>query len=81
MAARLTLYTRRECHLCDEAKDTLDRVRREIPFDLDVVDVDSAAALVAQYGEEVPVVLIEGRKRFKYRVEEQRLRRLLEAGS
>lgn len=78
MASEVTLYTRAECHLCDEAKAVLERVRRERPFGLEIVDVDSDPGLVSQFGLEVPVVLIGGRKRFKYRVDEERLRKLLE---
>ncbi|MEW6777382.1 MAG: redoxin domain-containing protein [Bdellovibrionota bacterium] len=75
--ASVTLYTRRNCHLCEEAKAVLEKVRAEIPFELEAVDVDSNPVLTRQYGEEVPVILLDGKKRFKYRVEEDRLRRLL----
>lgn len=78
MAAQVTLYTRTDCHLCEEAKEVLGRVAAERPFGLEIVDVDSDPALVSQFGHEVPVVLIAGRKRFKYRVDEERLRKLLE---
>ncbi len=46
---------------------------------LEVVDVDSRAELVERYGDEVPVLLIDGRKAFKYRVEERELGRRLKA--
>ena len=77
MAARVTLYTRKDCHLCEEAKAVLARVREQEPFDLDIVDVDSDPALSRRHGGEVPAVLIGGRKRFKYRVDSERLLRLL----
>lgn len=77
MGPSVTLYTRSECHLCDEAKALLDKVADDVSFALKVVDVDSDSELAALYGHEVPVVLIGGRKRFKYRVEEGRLRKLL----
>ncbi len=64
----VTLYTRRGCHLCDDAKTVLDAVRGEHPFELAVVDIDTDPALVARYTDEVPVIAVDGRKAFKYRV-------------
>lgn len=66
---RVTLYTRSGCHLCDVAKDVVHAVRLDRPFDLDVVDVDTDPGLTAKYGSEVPVILVNGRKAFKYRVD------------
>lgn len=71
---RLTLYGRADCHLCHEMREVVDAVRREAGFDLDEVDVDGDPALVAAYGEEVPVLLVNGRKAFKYRVSPRELR-------
>lgn len=71
------LMTRAGCHLCDDAKAVLERVRRELPFELREVDVDGDPALAEAYGLEVPVVLVDGRKHAKYRVDEQALRRRL----
>jgi glutaredoxin len=70
----VTLYTRVGCHLCDVAKGVLDEVRRERPFELTTIDVDSNAALAELYGDEVPVVEIGGRKAFKFRVDADALR-------
>lgn len=71
---RVTLYTRVGCHLCDDAREVLDAVREELPFDLDVTDIDTDPELAARYTTEVPVVLVEGRKAFKYRVDPIALR-------
>ncbi len=65
---KVTLYTRAGCHLCDDAKLVLDAVREARPFALDVVDIDTDAALVALYTTEVPVITVNGRKAFKYRL-------------
>jgi glutaredoxin len=79
MPSTLTLFTRRECCLCDTAHAALARVREAHPFDLVVLDldVDASAEKKAAYDLEVPVVELEGRKIMKYRVDEDRLRRLL----
>jgi glutaredoxin len=78
MKAAVTLYTRVHCHLCDVVKDLLDQVSVERPLELTVIDVDSEPELVRLYGEEVPVVLIGGRKAFKLRVDPAALRAALD---
>ncbi len=74
----LTLYTRDGCHLCDDVKAVLDTVRTEIPFALTIVDIDTDPALQAMYGLEIPVVLVDGRKAYKYRVDPRALRERLQ---
>ena len=71
---RLTLYGRPECHLCHEMRAVVDAIRADVPFDLDEVDIDGDPALVATYDEEIPVLLVNGRKAFKYRVTPAALR-------
>ena len=71
---RLTLYGRPECHLCHEMRAVVDALRADVPFDLDEVDIDGDPTLVAAYGEEIPVLLVNGRKAFKYRVTPTALR-------
>ena len=78
---RVVLYGRADCHLCDEMHAIVAQVRRDLPFDLAVVDVDDDPALAAAYGLEVPVLVIDGRKAFKYRVDAAALRRRLARGS
>ena len=79
MKARLLLYTRKDCCLCEEMKSTLSRVAGRVPFALEEIDVDTSPALQENYGNEVPVLFINGRKAFKYRLTakelEQRLKR------
>jgi thiol-disulfide isomerase/thioredoxin len=53
---RLTLYFRSGCTLCDEMQDELLAVQSRYGFALELVDVDSSAALVADYGHKVPVL-------------------------
>lgn len=75
----LTIYTREDCHLCEEAMETIRRVGESVDADvaLDVVDVDEDPELRAEYGERVPYVLVDGRPAFKYRVDEAALRKRL----
>ena len=74
---KVTLYTRRGCHLCDEAKQAIDSARRRTPFDYEELDIDADPDLQRLYNEEVPVIAIDGRKAFKYRVTAGELSRKL----
>jgi glutaredoxin len=78
----VTLYTRVDCHLCEEAHAALERVRAACPFALAVIDLDREAPddKLRAYTGEVPVVELEGRKVMKYQVDEARLMRLLASG-
>ena len=78
MSKRVELFTRAGCHLCDDAKAVLERVRAEVPFELALVDVDGDPVLADRYGLEVPVVVVEGRKHAKYTVDEAAFRRRME---
>ncbi|MFQ5696217.1 MAG: glutaredoxin family protein [Terriglobia bacterium] len=70
----LTLYTRQDCHLCEEAKAALAPLLEEFGARLREVDVDTDAALRARFGEEVPVVFLGDRKVAKYRINVEQLR-------
>jgi glutaredoxin len=74
---RVEIYSRPGCHLCDEAKAVINRFRSRYAMELSVVDIDRDPELVAAYGEEIPVVFIDGVKSFKYTVDEKELERKL----
>jgi glutaredoxin len=69
----IVLYSRRSCHLCDLAAGVL--TRHGLAFD--VVDIDADPQLRARYDACVPVVVLDGRERFRGRIDELLLRRLL----
>jgi glutaredoxin len=73
----IVIYSKPGCSLCVEAREELDRVRREIPFELDEVDISPDPALMAQYGDYIPVVALDGSVVFEYFVDAKRLRELL----
>ena len=79
MIRHLVLYSRKDCCLCEDMKTIINRVARKIPLSLEEIDVDTSTELRNAYGEEVPVLYIDGRKAFKYNVTarelEKRLRR------
>lgn len=73
----ITIYTRKSCCLCEEAKAALSKFKIQFPLNIQEVDVDRDEGLADEYGETVPVVFIEGKKHFKYRVDPRRLEILL----
>ncbi len=77
MTAVVTFYTRKGCHLCDVAKDEIERLRGEADFALEFVDIDADEDLRRKFNDEVPVIFINGRKAFKYRVDARRFLRLV----
>jgi len=79
MTLKLTLYTRNGCCLCEEMKTTIGEVITSINVELEEIDVDDSVELQSQYGNEVPVLFISGRKAFKYRVSAAELRKKLQA--
>lgn len=68
MTLKLTLYTRRDCGLCEEMKTVIRRAVAKTPLELEDIDVDGIAELREEFGNEVPVLFINGKKAFKYRV-------------
>ena len=74
---RVEVYTKRDCCLCEDVKAVLLKVRRDIPFELCEIDIESAPVLYETYKERIPFVVIDGRPAFKYRVDEAALRRRL----
>jgi glutaredoxin len=79
-AARLRLLTRAGCHLCEIAAETLARVGAEAGLEPESVDVDADPELQAEYGDRVPVVLLDGREHSYFTVDVDRLRRDLGLG-
>ena len=73
------LYSRAGCHLCDEVKATLARLVPRGGFTWKEVDVDSDPDLQQQFTDQVPVVFIDGKKAFKYRMDERDFLRALQA--
>lgn len=63
----VTLYTRKNCPLCEKAKAALRA--SGVPIDLTEVDIDTDEALRARYNDDVPVIHINGREAFRHAVD------------
>jgi glutaredoxin len=69
------LYSASGCHLCEAARRIVGKAQRELGFDLREVAIDGDPTLEAAYREWIPVVEIDGRRRFVYHVHPDALRR------
>jgi glutaredoxin len=77
VSAAVTLYGRPGCHLCDEAREALLRVRSEASFELLEIDIERDDELFKRYLERIPVVCLDGEELFEYHVDEAALRHRL----
>ena len=73
----LKIYSRPDCCLCEDMKAVLTQVRRDVPFRLEEIDISTDPELTVRFGQEIPVLFVNGRKAFKYRLTAGELRRRL----
>jgi glutaredoxin len=73
----VVVYSRKGCHLCDIVKETLAQIEGEADFQWREVDIDTDPDLRQKFTDEVPVVFIDGRKAFKYRMDGNQFLRVL----
>jgi glutaredoxin len=73
----VTLYGKPGCCLCDEAREAVALVRRDLPFELREVDVSIDPGLMREYGERIPVLELDGEELFELHVNPLELRRRL----
>ncbi|MFC4783125.1 glutaredoxin family protein [Nocardioides sp. MAHUQ-72] len=75
--ARVTLYGRPGCHLCETAREVVARVCAELGEEFVEVSIDDDPELLDRFGEEIPVTFVDGRQHDFWRVDEARLRAAL----
>lgn len=73
----VVVYSRQGCHLCDVVKETLAEVHPHADFQWREVDIDLDPELRRKYNDQIPVVFIDGRKAFKYRMDREAFLRAL----
>jgi glutaredoxin len=76
-AARVTLYSRPGCHLCDDARAVIAAVCDELGEAYEEVDITTDDDLEDRYRDEIPVTLVDGRQHDFWRVDAARLRAAL----
>ena len=77
--AQITVYSRPDCHLCEQAIETLRRLQGEFAFDLRELDIDADATLQRSYFERIPVIALDGEELCEYFVQEALVRERLES--
>jgi glutaredoxin len=58
MIPKVTFYTKAGCHLCEDARDMLDDIAAQLPFELTEIDIRSDMTIFEQYRYRIPVVVI-----------------------
>jgi glutaredoxin len=74
----VTIYSRKECHLCEDALNVLQGLKSELKFEIAQIFIDGDKNLEKQYGEQVPVTLIDGVHHDYWRIDPERFRSSLE---
>lgn len=77
VAARVMLYAKPGCHLCEDAREVIARVCADVGTAYDEVDITTDPDLVRRYGEQIPVTFVDGAQHDFWRVDEVRLRAAL----
>ena len=78
MQIQIDILTKKDCALCDDAKEVVERVLPDFPATLKMIDIESHSDLFEKYKEKIPVVRINGKETFVYKVHEITLRKKLE---
>ncbi len=74
----VTVYSRHGCHLCESAVNTLQGLRPELDFEIEIIYIDGNPELEKLYGEQIPVIHIDGEHHDFWRVDPERFRSSLE---
>ena len=74
----VTLYGKPGCHLCEEARAAVERVRAKRTFELEEVDISLDPRLAHRYGERIPVIAIDGEEALELRFGAAELTRALD---
>ena len=73
----ITIYSRLGCHLCEDAESTLESLRAELNFEIEVIYIEDDAELIRLYSDQVPVIHIDGEHHDFFRVDVERFKSCL----
>ena len=77
----VTVYSRSGCHLCDVALSDIEKFKSEFDFTIEKILIDGNLELEKKYGEEVPVILINGKPHDFFRIDKDRFRNAMQKES
>ncbi len=75
LTLHVRLYSRPDCHLCEDALANIETLRSDYDFLLEEINIDEDPALIERLGHQIPVVTVDGGKKIATPVSEERLRR------
>jgi glutaredoxin len=75
--ARVVVYSKPGCHLCDVAEETVEQICEELGVGWERIDILSDPELMEAYGEQIPVTFVDGKQHDFWRVDPDRLRKAL----
>jgi glutaredoxin len=78
MSNLITIYSRHGCHLCENAEATLESLKNDLNFSIEVIYIDGDTNLEKLYGNDVPVIHIDGEHHDFYKVDPIRFKSSLE---
>lgn len=77
MKTNVTIYSRHGCHLCDVMKEEVSQIQKDLEFTIEIIYIDKNIELEEKYGEQVPVILIDGEIHDFFKLNEERFRKAL----
>jgi glutaredoxin len=78
MPRTITIYSKPDCHLCDLAKEVVERCRQKVDFTVEVIDISPNPQLLELYRNDIPVILLDGKEIARHVVRERKLLELLQ---
>ena len=75
--ALITIYSKPDCHLCELAKEVIERCRQKVDFAVEIIDISQNPELLERYRDDIPVVLLDGHEIARHFVRERKLLELL----
>ena len=75
--AHVIVYSRPGCHLCDEAKEAIERAGCNEAFSFEEINIETNRELLLKYQFDIPVVTINGHEAFRHRVDSTKFRELV----
>jgi glutaredoxin len=71
----IEVYAKKGCGLCKKVKKTIDKVQNDIPFNFKEIEISKSPDLLRRYNEHVPTIFINGKKAFKFKLDETEFRK------
>ena len=78
--AHVIIYTRPGCHLCDEAKQTIEAAKCPEEYTLEEINIESDSELLRRYQYDIPVIMVDGAEAFRHRLTAEEFRARLKSG-